>query len=151
MKSRLLFLIGLFLVIAAAFFLYNRSNRVSAEVEIYASPIQAGCYIAASNDCRLHVDPFTINLATDSKLVLFKLISIETGSGTQRLIYDFRPDQSNPVPPIGNTYSPSLVTQDFAATCGLKYEISLQGQDSLDPYIYNLGLTGEITCPSTTP
>jgi hypothetical protein len=151
MKSRILLLIGLFLAITAIFFLYTRSNRVTAEVEIYASPIQAGCYIAASNDCRVHVDPFTINLAANSRLVFFQLVSIETGSGTQTVIYDFRPDQSNPVPLIGSTYSPSLVAQDFAATCGKKYEISLQGQDSLDPSAFNLGLTHEITCPSSVP
>jgi hypothetical protein len=151
MKSRVLLLIGLFVAVAAAFFLYNRSNQVRAEVDVFASPIQAGCYISAPNDCRLHVDPFTIELNSGSKLVFFQLITIESGTGIQRVIYDFRPDQSNPVPFIGNTFSPSLVAQDFAATCGKKYEISLQGQDTLDPYAFNLGLTHEITCPSAAP
>jgi hypothetical protein len=151
MKSRIFLLIGLLLTLAIAFFYFTRTKQVRAEVNIYASPIQGGCYISAPNDCRLHVDPFTINLASGSKLVFFELVSIDTGNATQRVIYDFRPDQSNPVPPSGNTYSPSLVAQDFAATCGKKYEINLQGQDSFDAGPFNLGITGEITCPSSAP
>ncbi len=151
MKTRVVLLIGLFITLAAAFFIYSRTNRATAEPEIYASPIQAGCYIAASNDCRLHADPFTINLATGQKLVFFQLVTIDTSNGVQRVIYDFRPDQSNPVPPSGNTYTPSLVAQDFAATCGHSYEISLQGQDTGDTQPFNLGLTEEITCPSFVP
>jgi hypothetical protein len=150
-KSRFFLLIGLLLAIAIAFFYFTRSKQVRAEVNIYASPVQGGCYISAPNDCRLHVDPFTINLTPGSKLVFFQLVAINTGNGTQRVIYDFRPDQSNPVPPSGSTYSPSLVAQDFAATCGEKYEISLQGQDSFDNNPFNLGLTTEITCPSSAP
>jgi hypothetical protein len=67
------------------------------------------------------------------------------------VIYDFRPDQSNPAPPTGDTYTPSLVAQDYAATCGASYEISLQGQDTGDTGKFNLGLTGIFTCPSTVP
>jgi hypothetical protein len=93
MKSRFFLLIGLLLAIAIAFFYFTRSKQVRAEVNIYASPVQGGCYISAPNDCRLHVDPFTINLTPGSKLVFFQLVAINTGNGTQRVIYDFRPDQ----------------------------------------------------------
>jgi len=152
MKSRILLLTGVFLALTVAFLLYNRSDQVvTAEPEIYASPIQGGCYIADVNECRLHVDPFTINLTTGAKLVFFKLMTIESGTGLQTVIYDFRTDQSNPVPPSGTTYTPSLVSQDFAATCGHKYEISLQGQDTSNPATYNLRLTREFTCPSSAP
>lgn len=151
MKSRFLFLIVCLLALTVAFFLFNRYTQVTAEPEIYASPIQGGCYIADANECRLHVDPFTINLTTGAKLVFFQLITIESGTGIQRVIYDFRPDISNPVPPSGNTYTPSLVSQDFAATCGHQYEINLQGQDTSDPQTYSLGLTHIITCPSVAP
>jgi len=69
MRSRIWLMTGLFLALTAALFLYNRSNQVvTAEPEIYASPIQGGCYIADVNECRLHVDPFTINLTTGAKL-----------------------------------------------------------------------------------
>ena len=72
-------------------------------------------------------------------------------NGAQRVIYDFRPDQSSPVPFFGDTYTPSLVAQDFAATCGTTYEISLQGQDTGDPNLFNLGLTAPFTCPVGAP
>jgi hypothetical protein len=151
MKSRVLLLLGLFLAVVIAFLVFTRSRQVTAETEIFASPVQAGCYIAAPNDCRFHADPFTINITSGSKLVFFQLIAFDTGSGTQKVIYDFRTDQSNPAPSLGTTYTPSLVAQDFAATCGHKYEINLQGRDSLDSSAFSLGLTREITCPSNTP
>jgi hypothetical protein len=151
MKSRILLLIGLFLIVASAFFLLTHSKQAMAEPDIFASPVQAGCYITAPNDCRLHVDPFTINIASGKKLVYFQLIAIEFPSGIQKVFYDWRPDQSNPAPSLGNTYTPSLVAQDFAATCGHTYEISLQGQDTGDTGGFNLGLTGQFTCPATTP
>lgn len=118
---------------------------------IYASPIQAGCYIAAPGQCRLHVEPFTINLAVGEKLVFFQIVSIVQGTAVQATIYNFRPDQSNPVPFSGSSYTPSLVTQDFAATCGTSYQLSLQGQDTGDAATKNLGLTGVIACPATAP
>jgi hypothetical protein len=75
-------------------------------------------------------------------------VAIQGGTGTQTMIYDFRPDQSNPVPPSGNTFTPSLVAKDFAATCGESYMISLQGMDSGDASLFNLGLTSQFTCPT---
>ena len=122
-----------------------------AAPDIFASPVQAGCYIAGPNDCRIHVEPFTINLAPASKLVNFQLVTIQIGTGVQRVIYDFRPDLSNPVPFIGTTFTPSLVAQDFAATCGKTYQLSLQGRDTLDSNNFNLGLTNSFTCPAIMP
>ncbi len=151
MKTRILLSLGLLLALAGAFFFFTRSKQVKAEVDIFASPIQGGCYISAPNDCRLHVDPFTINITSGEKLVLFRLVSIEFPGGSQKVIYDWRPDQSNPAPPSGNTYTPSLVALDFAATCGGIYEISLQGQDTGDTGVYNLGLTDQFSCPSSVP
>lgn len=119
--------------------------------EIYASPIHGGCYIAGPSECRIHVEPFTINIQSGSKLALFRLVAIQMGTGTQTVIYDWRPDQSNPAPPSGTTYTPSLVAQDFAATCGKSYEISLQGKDTIDTNVFNLGLTGQFTCTLGMP
>jgi len=150
-------------VVAAALPLSAEEPAKSAEVQakasaqpprepmIFASPIHGGCYIAAPGQCKIHVEPFSITVASTKKLVFFQLITILGGVGTQRVIYDWRPDQSNPAPPSGTTYTPSLVTQDFAATCGNNYEISLQGQDTGDTSLFNLGLTGQFTCPSTAP
>ena len=134
MRSRKLLLISLFVIILALVVAWpainSRSQVTAADVTeagpIYASPIHGGCYIVAASDCRLHVEPFTINVASGKKLVRFKLVAIQIGPGTQTTIYDWRPDQSNPVP-SGTTYTPSLVSQDFAATCGKSYEIEPPG------------------------
>jgi hypothetical protein len=154
MRTRLLLVFGIVLALAgvlAAWPAIAHHSQAAAAPEIFASPVQGGCYIAAPSDCRIHLDPFTINIATGEKLVLLKLVAIKQGTGAQTVIYDFRPDQSNPAPPSGNTYTPSLVAQDFAATCGASYKISLQGQDTGDTNIFNLGLTGFFTCPSSVP
>jgi hypothetical protein len=151
MKTRILLLTGLCLILATSFFFYSQANTAKADVNIFASPIQGGCYIAASNDCRLHVDPFTINLASGEKLVFFRLKAYDVGKGLMQTIYDFRPDISNPVPFIGDTYSPSLVSQDFAATCGHTYQIYLEGQDTGDSTPFSLGATTQFTCPSSVP
>jgi hypothetical protein len=119
-------------------------------VDIYASPIQAGCYLARHDQCKIHVDPYTINLTSGKKLVYFQLITTQVGTGIQRVVYDFHPDASNPVPFSGDTYTPSQVAKDFAATCGEIYTLSLQGQDTGDTNPYNLGITGQFTCPTAT-
>lgn len=155
MRNRLLVLFGLIGLVVIALLIavppYLAGNRVQGAVDIYASPVQAGCYIAGPSDCRIHVDPFTINIASGYKMAQFSLVAIQFPGGTQTKIYDWRPDQSNPAPPTGNTYNPSLVAQDFAASCGKSYEISLQGQDTSNPSVYNLGLTSQFTCPSGMP
>ena len=122
-----------------------------AAPEIFASPVHAGCYLARADRCKIHVEPFTINIASGKKLAQFQLVAIRMGTGTQTVIYDWRPDQSNPVPSIGTTYTPSLVAKDFAARCGETYEISLQGKDSGDTNVFDLGLTGQFTCPTKAP
>jgi len=118
---------------------------------IYASPVQAGCYIAAANDCRVHVDPFTVYLASGTKLVTVRLILIQEGTGTQTTVYDWRPDLSSPAPSSGDTYSPSIPSQDLGVGCGKSFSLSLQGRDTGDSSDYNLGLTTAFTCPSTLP
>jgi hypothetical protein len=123
---------------------------VRAEPQIFASPVHAGCYLEKIDRCKIHVEPFTINLAAGKKLVLFKLVAINVGTSIQTVIYDFRPDQSNPAPPSGNTYTPSLVAKDFAAACSQSYMVSLQGQDTGDTGVFNLGLTAQFTCPRGT-
>jgi len=118
---------------------------------IFASPIHAGCYIAAPGQCKIHAEPFTIEIASGQKLVNFRLVALLGPFLTQTVIYDFRPDQSNPVPSSGTTFTPSLVAMDFAATCGSSYMLNLQGQDTGDTGPFSLGLTGLFTCPSTVP
>jgi hypothetical protein len=136
---------------AAAAPVSTSADSTPTAPEIFASPVHGGCYIAGPSECRLHVEPFTINIASGTKLAKFQLVAIQMGSGAQTVIYDWRPDQSNPAPPSGTTYTPSLVAQDFAATCGKSYEISLQGGDTLTTTTYNLGLTGRFTCTLSLP
>ncbi len=111
---------------------------------MFASPIHAGCYIAAPGDCRIHVDQFTVNVddGNGDKLAHFQI----TANG--QVIYDFKPDQFNP--PLGD-YTPSMVMQDFAATCGTAYQVNLSCQDSGDPNLFNCGQTTQFTCPSNVP
>jgi len=154
MRTRLISVFGLIVLIAAvlvALQLLAHNQVVSAAPDIFASPVQAGCYIAGPNDCRIHADPFIINIASGKKLVRFQLVTIQGGTGIQTVVYDFRTDQSNPAPASGTTYTPSLVAQDFAATCGKAYMLSLQGMDSGDASLFNLGLTNQFTCPATMP
>ena len=155
MKDRSLVLVALAVVAVGLTVLWLSINRAGpaqaqASAAIYASPIHGGCYIAGPSDCRLHVEPFTINLASGKKLVYFQLFANRVG-GASRVIYDFRPDQSNPLPYSGSTVSPSLVAQDFAATCGAAYYINLLGRDTGDAASYNLGATGVFTCPTMVP
>ncbi len=118
--------------------------------EIFASPVHAGCYLTKADRCKIHVEPFTINIASGQKLALFRLVAIRSSTGAQTTIYDWRPDLSNPVPTIGTTYTPSQVAKDFAATCGESYKINLQGKDTGDANVFSLGLTDQFTCPTGT-
>src|SRR5512141_3021593 len=44
--------------------------------EISASPVHAGCYLARADRCKIHVEPFTINITSGKKLALFQLVAI---------------------------------------------------------------------------
>jgi hypothetical protein len=153
MKIRKILLVSLALSIIGLFgfwLAFDQAQPATAEPDIYASPVHAGCYIAAPSDCRIHVEPFTINIQSGAKLELFTLIAFHTGFSSQ-VIYDFRPDLSNPLPLSGTTVTPSLVAQDYAAQCGETYSIYLLGKDTLDPSQYVLGGTSEFTCPTNVP
>jgi hypothetical protein len=123
-------------------------SPAQAEPLIFASPVHAGCYWSVKDVCKIHVEPFTLDLTSGSKLVQFQLVAARLRGGASSVIYDFRPDLSNPVPYSGNTYTPSLVTKDFGAKCGETYSVSLQGQNTGDASIFNLGTTGQFTCPA---
>lgn len=139
----LLALLGAFMISP----LPGQPQQAVAEVTIYASPVQAGCYRAKPDLCKIHVEPFTINLAAGQKLAYFQLQATRTGARAPVVIYDFRPDLSNAVPFSGSTFTPSRVAKDFAALCGKSYSISLLGRDTGDSVPYILGSTAEFTCP----
>ena len=149
-KQRLILIGVIFLAAMLAGLDANTAPQARAEPEIYASPVHAGCYLERVDRCKIHVEPFTLNLTLGTKLVQFRLVAARASSGTQTVIYDFRPDLSNPLPLSGSTVTPTLVAKDFAAHCGETYTISLQGQDTGDREPYNLGMTAEFTCPQGT-
>jgi len=147
-KQRLILFGVIVLAAMLAGFDAKIAPQARAEPEIYASPVHAGCYLERIDRCKIHVEPFTIAVTTGEKLVQFRLVAARGRVSTT--IYDFRPDLSNPLPLSGDTITPSLVAQDFAAHCGETYAISLQGQDTGDTTLYNLGMTAEFTCPQGT-
>jgi hypothetical protein len=110
----------------------------------FASPINGGCYITAPNVCKIHIDPFIINIndGQGAKLELFTLYA------NGKPIYDFRTDVSNPP---GVDYSPSMVMEDFAAECGKSYVVNMIAKDTTDNSPLNYGQTTEFTCPSEVP
>ena len=128
----------------------GQASPASAVPLVYASSVQAGCYLARQGRCKIHVDPFTIEVAAGAKLVRFQLVTIRSRDNAQTTVYDFSTDVSNPVPFSGANYTPSLVAKDFGASCGESYMVSLQGKDSSDSNMYNLGQTSAFTCPTAT-
>lgn len=158
MKKTLILLSLLFLVLLAAFaawqFLAPQQN-VTAAPEVFQSGISAGCYIAAPNACKIHVDPFTINVddGNNEKLVEFQIVANEMVNQNvvnQTVIYHFKTDSISTNIPAGD-YAPSLVMQDFAVTCGLAYAVELRARDEGDASLLIAGTTGTFTCPSTVP
>lgn len=123
------------------------SNRVTAAPQSpagFASPINGGCYIAAPDVCKIHIDPFTINIndGAGAKLEQFTLFA------NGQPIYDFRTDVSNP-PAVD--YAPSLVMEDFAAQCGQAYVVNMVAKDSSDTNPLNYGQTTQFICPTSVP
>lgn len=144
-KRVILIASGLILGGLITFFALRPKPTTAQSLDVfYASPINGGCYITAPSQCKIHIDPFTINLhgADGSWLVEFSLYA----NGNK--IYDFRTDVSNPP---SNDYSPSLVALDFAATCGQTYYVNLTARtnDYVNPL--NAGQTTQFTCPTNVP
>jgi hypothetical protein len=110
----------------------------------FASPINGGCYIAGPNDCRIHIDPFVINIndGGGAKLIFFQLYA------NGQLVYELRTDVSNPP---GFDYAPTMPALDFGSRCGEKFVVNMLAQDTTDANPLNYGQTAEFTCPSAVP
>lgn len=108
---------------------------------IFASPLSAGCYIIAPNQCRIHIEPVTVNILTGQKLESVQLVL------DGNVIYDFATDFSNKPPASGDTYTLSPVAVDFGAACGKTHQIHLRGRDTGDSTSFVLGQTS-FTCPN---
>ena len=107
---------------------------------VFASPLNAGCYIIAPNQCRIHIEPVTVNVASGKHL---KGVKLKLNDVT---IYDFGTDLDNPPPSGGSTYTPSPVALDFGAVCGTTYRVSVEGMDSGDGNFLVMG-NASFTCP----
>jgi hypothetical protein len=119
----------------------RQPEAAEATPAVFSSPINAACVKVTATVCKLHVDPFTIQIAPGNRLSAFQL------RANNSLLYDFRTDVSNP--PIGS-YSPSLVKLDFAAACGATYTVNLLARDSGDANFLNAGQVEGIVCPVGT-
>jgi len=141
-----LLLLLLFAALAAWPLLSRPQERVVTAPEVFQSGISAGCYIAAPNVCKIHVDPFTINVddGANEKLVEFQIRANES------ILYHFKTDSVTDYRPIGD-YTPTLVTQDFAASCGETYEVELLAKDEGDAVLYIAATAGKFTCPLSVP
>lgn len=110
----------------------------------FASPINGGCYIAGPNDCRIHIDPFVININDGAGAKLISAQLFANGG----LVYELRTDVSNPP---GVDYAPTMPALDFGARCGETFFVNLVAQDTSDANPLNYGQTAEFTCPSEVP
>jgi len=120
-------------------------NAPAREPMIFASPIHAGCKAFNARTCQIVVEPLTINIASGQKLALFQ---VRVDNVT---VYDWRPDQSNPPPSVGTTYTPTGVAWGFGVTCNKSHTVSLVGRDTGDVSLLNLGTTNPIQCPAPLP
>jgi len=102
---------GSFPALLGVLFSQKPQQALAAE-DVFASPLNGGFYIAAANQCRIHIEPYTVNVGSGNKLQSLRLQS----NGVA--IYDFKTDVSNPPPAGGTTYTISNVAPDFAANCG---------------------------------
>lgn len=119
-------------------------QRVSAAPNVFSGPANGGCYLDTITTCRIHVDNWQpIVVDTGQKLAAFQLLAVPGGSVDGSVVYDFRTDVSNPP----GSYLPSLVKKDFAAQCGVSYQLLLRAQDTGDLDYEEVGRTNEFQCP----
>lgn len=135
----------LILLLVGVFVSEPRVTTAQTLDSVYASPINGGCYIAGPNQCKIHIDPFTINMDNTPGSALKQF----TISANGVLVYDFRTDVSNP--PYIVDYAPSQVALDFAATCGVTYTINLAARAADNPNLLNAGVIQNVICPSVMP
>ena len=144
-KRGTLISISLILTGILVFFAFQPKSTTAQSLDgSFASPIHGGCYIAGPDQCKIHIDPFTIDIdnVSGKELVQFTIYA------NSNPIYDFRTDSANP--PV-NDYSPYPVALDFAATCGESYILNYKAATVDFPVPVFLGQTTEFTCPLNVP
>jgi hypothetical protein len=139
MRKRILFaliMIGIFVLVGGL--LLNGRNTTAAPT-VLAGSLEGGCYLETPTVCKIHVDPFTIDIAPGESLLGFQI----TANG--QTLYDFGAS-INFSPVI--SYTPSSVALDFAASCGETYTLELHALDTSDLDFVTIGGTQPILCPS---
>lgn len=131
------------LALTGGLILTNRGNtpRAVAAPTVLVGSLQAGCYLVTPTSCKLSVEPFTIGIAENERLVSFNL------TANNLVIYDFGASAEDPL--TGN-YVPTSVALDFAARCGRTYTLDLQALDTGDLDFVKIGQTQPIVCPTAT-
>lgn len=143
-KRNLVIGAGVLLLLLTGVFAVKPRETTAQSINIaFSSPINGGCYIAAPNQCKIHLDPFIINMENAYGKALERFVLYANGIP----IYDFRTDVSNPP----YSFSPSPVALDFAATCGETYTINMEVKTQDYPNFLNAGLIENVTCPSVVP
>ncbi len=143
-QVRLLLAIGMLpLAALALLFIPPRAQPVGPvavnAIEAFSGPVNGGCYAIAATQCSIHVASWQpIPIAPGKQLQAVRL------EANGRPLYDFRTDVSNPP---NAPYSLSLVAQDFGATCGVTYTLTLLAQEKGDPGYTTIGSTNAFACP----
>lgn len=106
---------------------------------VFSSPINVGCYLADKGKCRIHVDPFVINVNDGAGRRLSRFQIAVNGT----IVYRFEVDGSNP--PVGDY--PVTVPGDFPVKCDATYLVNMQAQDSGDANLLNAGQVNNVVCP----
>ncbi len=121
--------------------------------DTFAQSLSAGCYITAANQCRIHVEPFTIpvNQSTGERVAEFIISANNVSGGSSYTLYHHHTAGSYSYKPVGS-WSPTLVTEDFYGVCGQTYYLNIltRGDTSTTTGTFgNAGATGNFTCPTS--
>ncbi len=87
---------------------------------VFAQVLEGGCYIEQHRVCKLHVEPFTINVneTIDERVRQFQLRL----NGV--VVYEMSTDDVYSRRPAGD-FSPTLGTQDIAIECNTMYSLDI--------------------------
>lgn len=113
--------------------------------------LAAGCYKLEESVCRIHVQPFEIQVdeTVDERAAEFALFASNTVTGNAVELWRFATDATFNEKPIGD-YSPPLPKADFPAQCGETYVVTIETRGNTsdtEGTLATTGSSGEFTCP----
>lgn len=150
---RLIFLTFAIILLTLGVHHTSRAQDDGRTPDTYAQSLHGGCYITAANQCRIHVEPFTIPVDTQGgeRTAEFKINANNVSGGSSFTLYHHHTSSSWYYKPVGY-YSPSLPTEDFYGVCGQTYYLNIitRGDTLSTPGSFgNAGITGQFTCPAS--